>query len=589
MRRALASAALLTAGVVGFAVTREADDSSSAAGETGRRGGLPVGSGRSSGVLAAGVEHRYAISMDHRSTPAQGEAFALAVDGEWTLGVVATGDSRITTIRAELHDPRIRLRGVATAAPRLAVPYTFTLGSDGRLLALQFPRALDADSRMVLTALAATAQISDGGTAAAWSAVETDSLGTYEARYARTGAAITKTKLAYNKVGDEPIAIRVATSSTAIAMREDGWAESIEQRETLDVGFDKISVSVTGTTVLRHVGDRRLISLAPHGLETSAVDAISTAARDLDDREMLDGATLADLVLVLGSVRSDSNASAHTYLRMVALFRLDADAARGAGEQLLAGKLDPRDAQAVLGALGEAGTPAAQQALAKVVDATAVAETQRIAGALSLGLTTTPAPSTIETLQAAARSPDLDLSSTATLALGNAALRLANSDAAAATRLVDELLARLDRASEISDRITLLRALGNTGDPRILPALELALGSPSDLVRAAAAESLRLIPDGRADALIVAMLDDVSPIVRTSSVFAATNRRLDPVAPALASHARDDKDPAVRRAIVELAGQRMSELPLLLRPIVVHAAERDVDADVREIAKKFLV
>lgn len=590
MKRALAVGVVL-AGVAVFAMTRGGDDDIDVDTAVARNGEMQRGVARMSPrALSAGIEHRYAIAMDHASKPNEGDPFALAVEGEWTLGVVANGDPAITTIRAQLHEPRVRLRGVTTPAPKLAVPYTFTIGSDGRLLALQFPKDLDPDSRMVLTALAATSQIADGGAAAAWSSIETDSLGPYEASYTREGSQITKTKVAYRKAPGptEPIAVRVLASKTAIALRADGWAESIEQRESLDVGFDKASVAVAGTTTLRHLGERRVVALIPLGLEVVAIDAMSTAARDQDDRELLDGATLSDLIYVLNSVRDDGNASAHTYLRMVALFRLDPDAARAAGEQLLGGKLDPRDAQAVIGALGEAGTPVAQQALSKVVDTQAVSSEQRVAGALSLGLTETPLPSTIETLAAAAKSPDPDLSATATLAQGNAAMRLAASDAAAATRQLDELLARLEHAGDVSDRVTLLRALGNTGDPRILPALELALRSPSDVVRAAAAESLRLIPDGRADALIIATLEDGSPIVRTSAVFAAAHRRLDPTAHALAIHAKGDVDSSVRRAIVELAGQRMNELPSL-RPIVVHAAERDADADVREIAKKFLV
>lgn len=589
MKRALAVGAVI-AGVAVFAMTRGSEDDDDV---VAARSGLELqtvqrGVARiSTRALSAGIEHRYAIAMDHASKPNEGDPFALAVEGEWTLGVVANGDPTITTILAQLHEPRVRLRGVTTPAPKLGVPYTFTIGSDGRLLALQFPKDLDPDSRMVLTALAATSQIADGGAAAAWSAIETDSLGPYEATYTRVGSQITKTKLAYRKAG-EPIAVRVLASKTAIALRADGWAESIEQRESLDVGFDKASVAVAGTTTLRHLGERRIVALTPPGLEVVAIDAMSTAARDQDDRELLDGATLVDLIAVLNSVRDDGNASAHTYLRMVALFRLDPEAARGAGEQLLGGKLDPRDAQAVIGALGEAGTPVAQQALSKVVDTQAVVSEQRVAGALSLGLTEAPLPSTIETLAAAATSTDPELSATATLAQGNAAMRLAASDAAAATRQLEELLARLEHAGDVSDRVILLRALGNTGDPRILPALELALRSPSDVVRAAAAESLRLIPDGRADALIIATLEDGSPIVRTSAVFAAAHRRLDPTAHALAIHAKGDVDSSVRRAIVELAGQRMNELPSL-RPIVVHAAERDADADVREIAKKFLV
>jgi HEAT repeat protein len=148
------------------------------------------------------------------------------------------------------------------------------------------------------------------------------------------------------------------------------------------------------------------------------------------------------------------------------------------------------------------------------------------------------------------------------------------------------LLARL-RTAEGTDRITLLRALGNTGDVRVLPALELALKSTSDYERAAATESLRLIPDVRADALILVTLEDKSSIVRAAAVFSASYRPLDPVLGALAIRARADEDVTIRRAIVELAATRMSELPAL-RPIVTYAAEHDADAELRAAAKQFL-
>jgi hypothetical protein len=88
--------------------------------------------------------------------------------------------------------------------------------------------------------------------------------------------------------------------------------------------------------------------------------------------------------------------------------------------------------------------------------------------------------------------------------------------------------------------------------------------------------------------LIIAVLEDRSPIVRSSAVFAASDRRLDPMVHALAVRARVDDDVTVRRAIVELAGQRMNELPAMLRPIVVYAAERDGNAELRTLAKQYL-
>lgn len=594
MRRAIGALVIAAGAVAVFAVTR--DVSPSDRGDDGVDGDAARTGGPAAGAWSAvpgrrfdpGIEHHYAVQLEHASRANDGASFSLAVEGEWVLAVVATGDPAVTTVRAELRDARVRLSDVTSPAPRLSVPYTFTLGERGTLLALQLPRELDDETRSVLVALAATAQVTEGGAAATWSAVETDSLGMHDVRYRRDADGLHRSKLAYRAAGDAPLAVKVVRSTTDIALRDDRWPARLEQREELAVGFDKIAVTVAGRISLRHVGTEHRVATVPAGLETVAVDARSTAARDQDDRELLDGASLGDLLATHAAVRDDGNAAAHTYLRLVALFRLDPEAAREAGATLLRGSLDPREATAVIGALGEAGTPLAQHALVDVVAATTTAADQRVASALSLGLTATPAPETVAALATASQATDPQLAATATLALGNASLRLAGTDAAGAARQVDELLARLARASEPSDQVILLRALGNTGDPRILPALEAALTAASDPVRTAATEALRLIPDGRADVLVIAALEDPSPIVRGAAVFAASHRRLDPVVRALAVRVQVDSDVAVRRAIVELAAQRLGELPGLLRPIVVYAAEHDRDSELRALARGYL-
>jgi hypothetical protein len=572
MRARLVAGTLAASALVALALLP--DDPEAAATARARRGSIAIPTAPIA-RKAPGIEHRYTITLEHAT-----DAFRIAVRGEWAVGVVAA-DERITTIRAELRAPHVVVNGQVNARPQLAQPYTFTLAADGHLVGLQLPKGLDPDSRAVLTAIAATAQHTDGR-GPAWDAVETDSLGRHDVRYTRGDTGVRKTKLRYL---DSAVDIGVLASTTDVVMRVDGWPARIDATEKLRVGLDQIALVVDGTVHLVHAGTHDAVAGAPADLEEVAVDATSAAHRDAADRELLDGASLADLLAELARVRNDSHASGYQYLRLVALFRLDADAARAAAIEVITGRIDEHAVPAVIGALGEAGTRDAQAALATLVDARALAAPARVHATLSLGLTPEPTDDTLRTLAQTSRTADAELASTATLGLGNAALRLRDRDPAGAAAYVDDLLARLRAAADDGTRITLLRALGNTGDPRILPALQGALAADAELVRAAATEALRFVPG--IEALVAASLRDAASAVRNAAVFAAGFASLATLAPALTDAARTDPDPTIRRAIVDLAGPRMRELPAL-RAIVEYAAAHDTDAELREAARGML-
>jgi HEAT repeat protein len=569
------------AGIVGLVLASGDEPSAPAAAVA--RPGAPAWSLVAARELVVGVEHRYTVELDHASRQRGRDAFALGVDGEWVLAVLGTDEHGTTRIRAALEKPRVRLGTAWSPAPRFDVPYTFSLARDGMLIALELPREIDAETRAVLTALTATAQVTERATAT-WTAIETDSLGSFEAHYRRDRSTLHKTKRSYRS--QRAVAIEVLRSATEIALRGDGWPAAIDQREEIRVGFDQASVTVAGHVKLKHAGVRFGVRPAvPANLEAVAIDATSAVDQTAADRELLDGASLIDLIATLGSVRDDGNASAHTYLRLVALFRLDAEAAREAGRAVLAGKLDKRDNAAVIGALGEAGTTESQHVLVGLVETQTLAHEHRVHGTLALGLTGDPTRETIAMLTTTSRASDPELSSTATLALGNAALRLRDQDAAGAEAQVDELLARLRATSDLETRIVLLRALGNTGDPRALLALATALSSPRELERAAAAESLRLMPG--ADASILLALDDRSAIVRAAAVFAASDRPLSALLARLVVRERSDEDVTVRRAILEVAASRITE-HAELRALVEAIAAADPDLELRATALRYL-
>jgi hypothetical protein len=543
--------------------------------------------------LARDVEHRYDVSIDHVTDDGDpANAFRIAVAGTWAVQVANVDDDRGTvTYRAELRGATAKVTGRGRTvddtalAAALSLPHTITTSSDGRVVALGVADTLAGPGRGAIATIAAGVLIAGTPMAGGWEADESDPLGTYRAAYrVRGGATLDKTKLRY-ETSVPGVATTIVSSATTIALRADGWAASVDGRDVVRVAVGEVALAVDATIRVADAGAVAIVpGDLPRGLTTVAINALGddAAARADADRVLVDGASLDDLLAELALV-GDENARAYQFLRLAALFRLD-DAAAGDGAKRVAGGLEPPARDAVIGALGEAGTAVAEAGLADLVDTAKLPSDARSHAAASLGLARDPEPSTLLRLATASRA-DGDVGATATLALGNAVLRARDPDLAATQ--VDSLLARLAGARDDHEAALVLRALGNTGDPRILPAIENALAGDGPLSRVAAAEAIRLVPGSRADGLVASTLFDETVLVRSAAVFSASFRDLGVLGSALDRSLRVDPAVEVRRAIVDLAGERMADVPAL-RGLVAYAAEHDRDAELRAAARAML-
>ena len=540
-------------------------------------------------VLELGVEHQYTVSLAQTITlDAENRVpFAVSVAGTWAVAYAGETEHG-EVFRAQLRDakPSVKRGDVdATAAlgDDLGRPFYFTTTSEGRLISLSFAPDVDELARGALGTLATTFQVSARGTAPAWETTESDGIGDYQARYARRDAGLHRERVAYQRVtGDGALTASIVQTGTDVRLRDDGWPVTVDGHEVTRVGTQQLGVVIDATFSLRFAAVQRGVEPgSPTGMVTMAIDAASATARstEQEDRQLVDGATLADLLASLGAI-TDDHARGYQYLRIAALMRLEPETIRTAQRMVLDGA---EAAGTLIGAMGEAGTPAAQHALGELLSTPTLGEEPRTHVAVALGLTAAPTRDTLRALDDAASGTG-DLASTATLAQGNASLRMHDDDPQAAAAQVDALLARLARASDDEERALVLRALGNTGDPRILDALTQALATGSITVRIAATEALRLVPGSAADQLLLARCADTSGLVRGAAVFAITDRDLGPFAAALARMARRDPDVGVRRAIVDLAAARLDEL----RAVVEQVAANDADPELRTIAKSVL-
>lgn len=543
-------------------------------------------------ILEIGTEHLYEVSFAQtvRTETATSSDVSVTLDGAWAVAY-AGSDDRGLVFRAELRDgkPTVRRGSVdasAAVSDTLRRAYFFTTTPEGRLVDLHFDAAIDDVSRATLTTLASTFQVSSRSRAASWEAVESDSLGDYRARYVR-GPSLHRDRIAYDRVsgGNTMIAASIVKTGTDIALRGDGWPDRVEGNEVTRIGTNEISVIVDAKFKIHHRAVAHGVKPGWHdGLTAVAVDATtSRVSQDQADRELVAGASLSDLLAELARLGDDDHARGYQFLRIAALFRLDPDAARAGARLVLDGKV--QDDGVVIGALGEAGTPDAQRALHDVM-AAPLADDTRTRAAIALGLTEAPTQDTLTALEKAAKTGDSDLASSATLAQGNAALRMRDEAPGASAHQVDALLARLELATTDEERALVIRALGNTADERIVPALDRALASGSVMVRIAATEALRLLPGNAIDVRLLARLGDSDSLVRAAAVFASGERDLRAFTAVFDRLLRSDPTLEVRRAIIGLAGARIDESPAL-RALIDYAAAHEKDADLRAMAKEY--
>ena len=147
---------------------------------------------------------------------------------------------------------------------------------------------------------------------------------------------------------------------------------------------------------------------------------------------------------------------------------------------------------------------------------------------------------------------------------------LPRSAPAAQRAIVDALAARGEKAAapavaalakssaEPSVRLAAAQALGTLGDASHVPMLAGLAASPEAELRAAARESLRLLPGTEADAAILTHVGKAPEAVRIELVRSLRDRRATALAARIAQVAGEDKSPAVRGecfgVLADLAG-----------------------------------
>ncbi|MBU8898132.1 HEAT repeat domain-containing protein [Corallococcus sp. M34] len=574
-----------------------------------------------------GQQFRYAVDTTQQVTFVASQAGAQVppgmrfhVQGEWRVGITGARDTGVEARAALLlTDLSVTVEGRDALEPQmraalttsLALPIFLTMERTGAVRTVHVEPGLDVLAQGILRSLVASTQfVVAGAPKESWESDEQDATGLYRAAYRRLGAKrFEKSKRGYTHVATSQGLQEVDASKLRLDARtravidvgDDVWPELLEGDEQLGVdagdGMPKVSHSLHVSLKLLERGrDSTLVGLLDR--ERSRLTAVplasfQSAPQDPKEqyRRLLAGKRFDDLVKDLRSLPKDEkerdDARTHALEQLRALFLLEPkEAAKVPG--LLHEGMEPLAASPMLGALSAASTPEALSALSKVVDDAAVGVPVRTDAVAALGMAETPSTEGIQALRDLGNDTHPELRDTAALALGNSAFQLRDDDASGADALSRELGTRYRAAKSPEDQALLLRALGNTRDPGALTTLREALASPSVPVRQAAVEALRLVPEAEADRLLASrMLEDPSPDVRKSAVFAASFRALPPLLPTLGTVLQRDTADAVRAAVVGLLGANLGALPQAL-PLLTWTSQHDTNPNIRQSALGFL-
>lgn len=405
----------------------------------------------------------------------------------------------------------------------------------GEMLDLRFPPEWNAEARELLKSYLSTVRVVlPEGAERSWTAMESDSTGSFLARYETSSAdaegniVVEKRKeyralhAASSFASGEPIPEARAAGSVRIALSvPTGMILEIEGEEELDLagqglthvasGSSRVSVRLQG--VRRESADLDPV-LASASAEGFAPGGGSNGAGESKDRVDAAAMSLATLLEGLDQelAQSGEKADFAPYLRdLTVLFRHRPGAIEEALVALRNGEVrSERAASMLLSSLGQEGSPAAQAALAAIVNDPRLTDALRRNALFGVALVERPCAEFDEALWGKVQESVGDSDGLALGALevmGILADRHGNGgDVERADECVLRIEAELARSTTPLRKRAALVGLGNAARERSMGALVAQLRDPDPMVRAAALRAMRRMPEGLARPVVEAAI-----------------------------------------------------------------------------------
>lgn len=565
------------------------DPKRGASGSTGSSGSAAGAAGASAlrDGWAVGAVHRYRLEARQTVTLGGQAPLAVVLQGTWETRVVRRSAGSVE-VEARLHEPRLSV-GEGQAMPddvvaSLAQPYGFVVDPAGRAVELRFPADMPPSSRALLRAPVALAQVQrrDG---AEWTVEEDDATGTCLVAYAEgAGGELIKSCTRYLSVATDGGVISASalgdltpSGLTRVTVGQDGRPRRVVARTGVagQAGGLRFEAQLDATL--------ELVAARQEPVRQAAVGLIPAPMAAAEALPAHDEARPVDVVLT--ELEGVTEAGERRAALQVELEKGLRGGPAAVGEAVAAvRRVTHRQAGPILAAMAAAGTEAAQGGLIELAGDLELAGETRSDALSMMALVGRPTGASITALAELADG-DGEVATTATLALGAAA---GKGEGPEADDAVAALLGRLATAQTTEEAVLALVALGNTGDPRIVPAVRATLESPVEDLRAFAVRALRFVPTPEADQIIAAtLLGDPAGAVRLGAVEATARRPLASHVTPLHRALHTDQEPAVRMAAVQLVGAHLQEVPALTTALVWNA-ESDPDPQIRQVASAIL-
>ena len=483
------------------------------------------------------------------------------------------------------------------------------LEPSGRFRKLVFPSAMGPEARNSVKNLLALFQVvlPDDESKTEWKVEEEDTTGTYLASYRRkkneNGVGIIKTRLGYTSVesggatGGSMEAMTESEGETEILL--DPLPVSIVGAQRLWIALDGPTQGMSSVVTCRF--EREEFSRSVYeSSEPTAERLLAAAGTTLRAEPRPESEALAlasdvpDTVEILRNIRGiinesgiESAAAAAAMVQLVEAIKRDDKAVAAVLEKLAEDSCGEDEASLLIGALGAAGTAAAQDGLEEIITAEDSPVERQETALFAFAQVESPREGIDETLRNIYEEKG-ELWNTSLLLLGAVGDRVRSSDPERFEMTADYLLEAYRSAGERGEQAAVLESIGNLALEVTPREIAEAYADTSDRIRRAAVRSLRRTFDSAAEEILLhAFESDTSDVVRAAAAktlaefpYAADDGFLRRSLPGEASE-------RVRRDL--LAGlARRERFDDSARDLVDWIAGNDPSIDIRDYAEKLL-
>ncbi|GEN08405.1 HEAT repeat-containing protein [Myxococcus fulvus] len=433
---------------------------------------------------------------------------------------------------------------VVTQLPESASAWV-ELDAKGALLAVRFSEAEPAMFRQLAQTLAAELFPTTLRDAAEWDVVESNQTGEVQARFQFDGdSVLTRRRTRYvslNAAGKERPFQQELRSLTRFERAPDGRMAGVSHDESLDATRTDGAPLMSRRMRLRVTFSAR--SMAPLLATNEDKPLIRKPEQIVFEgdketallRSQADGMTVDEVLRVLTSAtRPESIPELDRFVRRaIAALKLEPGRTRELAASFLRPGVNPGLRELTMDVLAGTGHAQAQALMRELLQAPVAREHETSYGLMlqRAGFLEAPEPETarmLTTLREQARAGnDVATRRASEYALGGVVSKLPSGDPNVATYL-RPLQDSLRDAKDPQDRMHALRALGNTRQEAVLDQAQPYLRDDSSEVRAAAAESLRGVPQEIATRMLLdSLVQEPERLVQAALLDALDARRLD--------------------------------------------------------------